>query len=202
MSNQQLTYLALGDSYTIGEAVEISDRYPVQLVELLKKDGIDVDHPEIIATTGWTTDELMKGIEKAKLSTTFDFVTLLIGVNNQYRKRSTEAYRSNFKRLLRTAKQFAKGNKKRVFVLSIPDWGVTPYGKDNLEKITPEINRFNAVNKEESEAFGVHYIDITQTSYAALNDLSLIASDDLHFSGKLYAQWAEMALPVVKEELK
>ncbi|MNS60580.1 GDSL-like Lipase/Acylhydrolase [compost metagenome] len=202
MSNQQLTYLALGDSYTIGEAVEISDRYPVQLVELLKKDGIDVDHPEIIATTGWTTDELMKGIEKAKLSTTFDFVTLLIGVNNQYRKRSTEAYRSNFKRLLRTAKQFAKGNKKRVFVLSIPDWGVTPYGKDNLEKITPEINRFNAVNKEESEAFGVHYIDITQTSYAALNDLSLIASDDLHFSGKLYAQWAEMALSVVKEELK
>lgn len=202
MSKQKLTYLALGDSYTIGEAVEVKDRYPVQLAELLRKEGIEIDDPKIIATTGWTTDELMKGIEKAGLEGTFDIVTLLIGVNNQYRKRSTEAYRSNFKRLLRIAKRFAKGYKQRVFVLSIPDWGVTPFGKENLAAITPEIDKFNAVNKEESLRFGAHYIDITPTSYGALEDLSLIASDNLHFSGKLYGQWANIVLPIIKEELK
>lgn len=202
MSKQKLTYLALGDSYTIGEAVEVKDRYPVQLAELLRKEGIEIDDPKIIATTGWTTDELMKGIEKAGLEGTFDIVTLLIGVNNQYRKRSTEAYRSNFKRLLRIAKRFAKGYKQRVFVLSIPDWGVTPFGKENIAAITPEIDKFNAVNKEESLRFGAHYIDITPTSYGALEDLSLIASDNLHFSGKLYGQWANIVLPIIKEELK
>lgn len=202
MSKQKLTYLALGDSYTIGEAVEVKDRYPVQLAELLGKEGVEIDDPKIIATTGWTTDELMEGIEKAGIEDTFDIVTLLIGVNNQYRKRSTEAYRSNFKRLLRIAKRFARGNKKRVFVLSIPDWGVTPFGKENLATITPEIDKFNTVNKEESLRFGVHYIDITPTSYGALEDLSLVASDNLHFSGKLYGQWANTALPIVRNELK
>ena len=202
MSKQKLTYLALGDSYTIGEAVEIEDRYPVQLAELLRKEGMAINDPEIIATTGCTTDELMKGIEKAGIEDTFDIVTLLIGVNNQYRKRSTEAYRSNFKRLLRIAKRFAKGHKKHVFVLSIPDWGVTPFGKENLAIITPEIDKFNAVNKEESLKFGVHYIDITPSSYGALEDLSLVASDNLHFSGKLYGQWANIALPIVRNELK
>ncbi|MCO4293016.1 SGNH/GDSL hydrolase family protein [Solitalea sp. MAHUQ-68] len=202
MSQQKITYLALGDSYTIGEAVEETDRYPVQLASFLNSDGLNVANPKIIATTGWTTDELMAGIEKAQLSETFDFVTLLIGVNNQYRKRSTEAYRRDFRRLLRIANKFAGGNRKRVFVLSIPDWGATPFGKENRETITAAINRFNAVNNEECTRYGVSYTDITPSSYKVLDDLTYLASDQLHYSGKMYAEWAKLALPIIKERLK
>ncbi|UKJ08086.1 SGNH/GDSL hydrolase family protein [Solitalea lacus] len=204
MTNQRLTYLALGDSYTIGEAVEVADRYPVQLVQLLAKEGISIESPEIIATTGWTTDELMKGIEQAQLSKTFDIVTLLIGVNNQYRKRSTQAYRSQFRRLLRIANKFAKGNRKHVFVLSIPDWGVTPFAQNRWDThvIKEEINRFNEVNKDEALNYGVHYINITPTSYLAENDSTFIASDNLHFSGKMYEEWAKLALSAVRKELQ
>ncbi|POY39155.1 lysophospholipase [Solitalea longa] len=202
MSQQELTYLALGDSYTIGEAVEEKERYPVQLKEALNESGFSINSPKIIATTGWTTDELMAGIKKEQLTEPFDLVTLLIGVNNQYRNRSIEAYRSDFRRLLRIANRFAKGKKKRVFVLSIPDWGATPFGKANLEVITSAIQKFNVVNKEESERFGVNYIDITPSSYKALDDLSYVAHDQLHYSGKMYGEWAKLLLPYVQKSLK
>ncbi|SMO60163.1 SGNH/GDSL hydrolase family protein [Solitalea koreensis] len=204
MTQHTFTYLALGDSYTIGEAVEEKDRYPVQLVDLLNQQGIHLNLKSIIATTGWTTDELIADIKQAKPEQTFDIVTLLIGVNNQYRRRSIDAYRHDFRRLLRIANKLSGGNKKQVFVLSIPDWSVAPFANDGRDKqvITDAINKFNAVNKEETLNFGVHYINITPTSYLATADDSYIAPDNLHFSGKMYKKWAELLEPVVKSELE
>ena len=195
--------LSLGDSYTIGESVTEEERFPNQTIALLMKDGINFSSPKIIATTGWTTDELQNAIDKENISTTYDAVTLLIGVNNQYRSRSIDEYREQFVELLNQAITFAAKNKNHVFVLSIPDWGVTPYadGRDRT-KIAQEIDAFNTVNKEESLKAGVHYIDITPISRNAATDLSLVANDGLHPSGKMYAQWAAQLSPVIKTACK
>jgi lysophospholipase L1-like esterase len=152
LQDQKYKYLALGDSYTIGESVEEYERFPVQLSARLKKEGIDIPNPLIIAKTGWTTDELMTAINEKNVRDTFDIVTLLIGVNNQYRSRSSEQFRGEFKQLLDIAINYAGGNKNHVFVLSIPDWGVTPFaeGRDR-NKIAKEIDEYNKVKKEETE---------------------------------------------------
>ena len=146
------TYLALGDSYTIGESVSEKERFPLQLADSLNESGISVLKPTIVATTGWTTDELSKGIADTELNISYDLVTLLIGVNNQYRGLSLENYRKEFVQLLNQAIGFAEGNPKKVIVLSIPDWGVTPFadGRDR-DQIAMEIDSFNAVKKEETE---------------------------------------------------
>lgn len=188
-----LTYLALGDSYTIGEAVFPIESFPYQFAAQLKALGINVAEPKVIAKTGWTTDELQTAIEAESLTQTFDFVTLLIGVNNQYRGYSKDTYREEFKSLLQTAISFAGGDIKKVFVLSIPDWGVTPFGLAsgrNIEEIANEIDAFNAINKEETLVMGVSYTDITSGSRNAAADLSLVAEDGLHYSGKMHLQWA------------
>jgi lysophospholipase L1-like esterase len=195
-----LTYLALGDSYTIGESVTASESFPYQFATQLKAQGFNVATPKIIAKTGWTTDELQAAIKAENLTQTFDFVTLLIGVNNQYRGYSQLTYRKEFKELLKTAIRFAGGNKKRVFVLSIPDWGVTPFGLasgKNTKNIADEIDAFNAINKEETLAQQVSYTDITPGSRNAATDLSLVAKDGLHYSGKMHLQWAA-AIPILK----
>lgn len=193
-------YLALGDSYTIGESVEEMERWPVQLAVLIAGKRLDILMPRIIAKTGWTTDELDAAINREDPDGPFDLVSLLIGVNNQYRSRSAEEYREQFKGLLQRAIGFAGNNAKRVIVLSIPDWGVTPFAKGrNLAKIAQEIDRFNAVNREETERAGAHYIDITPVSREAVNDPSLIALDGLHPSDKMYAIWAKMVLPKALE---
>jgi len=195
--------LNLGDSYTIGEAVEIKDRFPMQTIELLKKDGINFSDPKIIAHTGWTTGELQQEINNQNIQDKFDFVTLLIGVNNQYRNYSIDEYRLEFRSLLDQAIIYAKNNRKRVAVISIPDWGVTPFaiGRDRA-LIAQQIDAFNLVNKEESELQKVHYISITEHSRSASNDLSLVASDGLHPSGKMYTYWSELLSKTIANELK
>ncbi|TDB68883.1 SGNH/GDSL hydrolase family protein [Arundinibacter roseus] len=192
-------FLSLGDSYTIGESVPENDRWSVQLAALLRKDGINVAPPEIIARTGWTTAELASAIEQANKPRHYQLVSLLIGVNNQYRGQSTERFRTEFKELLTTSIAFAQGRKQRVFVLSIPDWGVSPFGANSdRAKIARDIDAFNAVAKEECEAAGVLFIDITPLSRSGLNQADMFASDGLHFSGKMYGLWAREALPAVK----
>jgi len=197
----KFNYLALGDSYTIGESVPDTERFPSQLVSSLTKSNIYFNSPEIIATTGWTTDELADAIRKkqSSLLPKYDLVSLLIGVNNQYRGRDAEEYRTQFKDLLRTAIVFAGGEKSRVFIVSIPDWGVTPFaeGRDR-KKIGEEIDLYNKINKEETLKEGIAYIDITPESRTAVNDKSLIASDGLHPSEKMYKEWVDLILPRVK----
>jgi lysophospholipase L1-like esterase len=188
-------YLALGDSYTIGESVAENERWPVQLAAALKQGGHDVD-VTIIARTGWTTDELWEGIQKANPQGPYDLVSLLIGVNNQYRGYDIGEYRESFRFLLNKSIEFAAGDKSRVFVVSIPDWGVTPFaGGRNAGQIASEIDAFNAVNREETDAAGVLYVDITPIS--RVDDPSLIADDGLHPSGKMYSQWVGTMLPDV-----
>lgn len=192
-SNTPLTYLALGDSYTIGEAVEQKLSFPYQLVSELATQNVFVTTPKIIAKTGWTTDELQSAIKVENVTQKFDIVTLLIGVNNQYRGNSRITYRKEFAALLQTAISYANGNKKHVFVVSIPDWGMTPFGKSSgkdIAKISAEIDAFNAIAKEETLAMNVSYTDITPDSRNAGADLSLVATDGLHPSGKMYAEWA------------
>lgn len=199
-------YLALGDSYTIGESVDERDRWPNQLASLVeaspefeKSGGVEVT---IIARTGWTTDELWQGIQAREIHPPYDLVSLLIGVNNQYRGRDLEEYREQFVFLLNKSIEYAGGDANRVIVLSIPDWGVTPFAADrDAGQIAVEIDRFNAVNREETEKAGAHYIDITPISREAARDAAWIAGDGLHPSGRMYAAWAERALPVVLEIL-
>ncbi len=202
MTHEPYRFLALGDSYTIGESVAPAARWPVQLAQLLRAEGIDVGEPTIVATTGWTTDELWAGIDRANLEGTFDLVSLLIGVNNQYRGRDAEEYRVQFVELLQRAISFAGGRATRVLVLSIPEWGITPFaeGRDRAE-IARQIDQFNAINRAESSRLGVHYVDVTPISRQAAVDASLIASDGLHPSGKMYAEWARLALPIARSVL-
>ncbi|WP_316785737.1 SGNH/GDSL hydrolase family protein [Pedobacter frigiditerrae] len=203
-NSTSLTYLALGDSYTIGEAVTAQESFPYQLVSQLKGQGFSFDAPKIVAKTGWTTDELKAAIKAENITQTFDVVTLLIGVNNQYRGYSETTYRKEFKELLQTALTFARGNKSRVFVVSIPDWGVTPFGKNSgkdIKIIAQQIDAFNAINKEETLAMGVSYTDITAGSRVASTDTSLIAKDGLHPSGKMYGEWVSALLPSIKKAL-
>lgn len=200
-SEKKFNYLALGDSYTIGESVLESERFPVQLVKRLQADSINIEDPQIIATTGWTTDELLAAIKEKNIKDTFNIVTLLIGVNNQYRGRDAENYRGELKQLIDIAVKYAGGNKDNVFVLSIPDWGVTPFaeGKDR-NKIAAEIDLYNKVKKEECEKAGIKYYDITEISL--IKDQSLTASDGLHPSGKMYGLWVDKIYGDIKKVLK
>jgi len=201
---RQLNYLALGDSYTIGESVARDQIFPAHLVREVRVHGRIINPPTIIAQTGWTTGDLKAAIKDAAILQKFDMVTLLIGVNNQYRGGSREIYRKEFKELLLTAIDFAKGNKNHVYVISIPDWGATPFGRQtgNQQAIAADIDAFNLINKEESLAMGVSYTDITPASRLAANDDSLLASDDLHPSGKMYLDWASKLAPIVVKSFK
>jgi len=199
---QTVGYLALGDSYTIGESVSEAERWPNQLAELLRADGVAVE-VTIIAHTGWTTDELWRGMQVAKLEPPYDLVSLLIGVNNQYRGYDINKYREQFVFLLNESIEHAGGDQNRVIVLSIPDWGVTPFasGQDRGQ-IAKEISAFNLVNRERSEIAGVHYVDVMPLSREASNDISLVASDGLHPSGKMYSEWARLAYPEALKALE
>ena len=191
-AQKTLSYLALGDSYTIGESLPLEDNFPHQTVALLRKKGISITAPEIVAKTGWTTDELMDSITKRSLKSNYDYVSLLIGVNNQYRGRDIATYQKEFEQLLLQAIQFAGGTPEHVFVLSIPDWGATPFaeGRDS-EKIEREIDQFNAANLKIAQQYKVHYLEITVGTREAKQDLSLVAEDKLHPSKKEYARWAD-----------
>ena len=196
-------YLALGDSYTIGEAVATDQRFPVQLQQRLAATGKPIDLPEIIARTGWTTDELAEGIRQANPQGNFDLVTLLIGVNNQYRGRDTAEYRRQFRNLLIQAVGFAGNQVSRVIVLSIPDYGKTPFGQNrDPARIAREIDNFNRINREETLNMKATYIDITPISRRGLDDPGLVAPDGLHPSGKMYGLWVELLLPAANKILE
>jgi lysophospholipase L1-like esterase len=197
------SYLALGDSYTIGEQVPGKENFPHQAVEMLRKQHIDVADPVIIATTGWTTDELAASIREHNLKETFSFVTLLIGVNNQYRGRSVENYRDEFLQLLNTAIAYAGGHAEHVIVLSIPDWGATPFaeGRDR-HKIATEIDAYNAACKEIALAHKCKFIEITESTRQNGQKPEYLAADGLHPSGKEYGIWAGRLAAEVVQALK
>lgn len=197
-----IRYLALGDSYTIGESVPDGERWPNQLAGLLSENSRPTE-VAIIARTGWTTAELWEGIQAVDPRGPYDLVSLLIGVNNQYRGNDINEYREEFRFLLGKSIEYVDGDANRVIVLSIPDWGVMPFasGHDRA-KIAGEIDAFNAVNREEAEEAGVHYMDVTPASRQAVADPALIADDGLHPSGKMYSMWAGLALPEVMEILE
>jgi lysophospholipase L1-like esterase len=198
-----LTYLALGDSYSIGESVLLYESFPYQVVHILRKKGANFSAPEIIARTGWTTDELSAGITACRFLPHYNYITLLIGVNNQYRGRTVEEYKLEFEVLLKQALQFAEGKKERVIVLSIPDYSVTPFAEHmDKEKITREIDLFNSVSKAVSTQYKVHYVDITPDSRDASGNLSLLAEDKLHPSAKAYKKWAEKVADIIYGQLK
>lgn len=200
-----VSYLALGDSYTIGEAVTPQESFPFQLQNLLKAKNVNVATPKIVAKTGWTTDELASAIKQANITDKFDVVTLLIGVNNQYRGYPLTTYKKEFTALLQTAIEFADGKREHVFVISIPDWGATPFGKSagkSPQTIAAEIDLFNAANREITLAAGVSYTDITPASRNANTDISLVAQDGLHPSGKMYGEWANALAPKLQALLK
>jgi lysophospholipase L1-like esterase len=193
-------YLALGDSYTIGESVEADERFPALLTDsLVRRYDIVIDY-EIIAKTGWTTRQLLAAIEMEAPEPSYNLVTLLIGVNNQYRKRDTAEYRTEFCELLQKAISFAGNKQKRVIVISIPDYGVTPFAENmNSELIAEEINAFNAINFEETKKSGAHYLDITGISRMAADDPSLLAGDGLHPSPIMYRLWVDAMFPVIED---
>lgn len=187
------TYLALGDSYTIGENVALFESYPYQTVQLLRKAGYNFNAPELIAKTGWTSGELKEGIRNTYLQPSYHIVSLLIGVNDQYRGNDPEEYSPLFEQLLQQAIQLTGGRKERVFVLSIPDWSATPFaeGKDR-SRISEQIDGFNQLNQEISRRYGINYLSITAGTREAGANSKLLASDGLHYSKKEYANWAAL----------
>ncbi|WP_312252764.1 SGNH/GDSL hydrolase family protein [Stenotrophomonas sp.] len=199
-----LRYLALGDSYTIGEAVDVDGRWPHRLAAALRAEGVALAEPQTIATTGWTTDELNAGIDAAAPQGPFDFVSLLIGVNNQYRGRALDEYRVQFQALLQRAIGFAGGRAERVLVLAFPDWGVTPFGAGSgrdLAQVAAQTDAFNAAAAAICAAHGVAFVDITDISRAHGHDPAMIADDGLHPSAAMYALWSARALPVATRML-
>ena len=196
-----LRYLALGDSYTIGEGVAETGRWPVQLVQALRGDGLAITDPRIIAQTGWTTDELDAAIDAAHLLPEYDLASLLIGVNNQYRGRSVGEYREQFTRLLERTTGFAQGRRDRVLVLSIPDWGVTAFGQQDARgqaQIAGEIDAFNAAAQEICQQRGISFVDIAGVSRTLGEQAAMLAEDGLHPSALMYAEWTRLALPYAR----
>ena len=197
------TYLALGDSYTIGESVLLPYSFPYQAVQLLRKQEYNFSAPEIIAKTGWTTDELEAGIRQHKFLPKYDFVTLLIGVNNQYRGREVMEYKMEFEELLKKAIAFSNNKTNHVVILSIPDYSVTPFTQNmDRGKIAREIEVYNSVAKALSIQYKVHFIDVTPGSREAETDPELVAGDQLHPSAKEYTKWAEKLAKLIAEQLK
>ncbi len=199
---EPLHYLALGDSYTIGQSVSYEERYPVQLVRRLQQDSIRMLDPTIIARTGWTTTQLKNAIAEASLRESYDLVSLLIGVNNQYQNKPIDLYRTEFTELLETALRLADRDTSRLFVLSIPDYAYTPFGQStNPQKISREIDEYNKINQEITEAYGISYFNITPISRQGLSDPDLVASDRLHPSGKMYRLWVELLYRDIRDKL-
>lgn len=193
MQDQALSFLALGDSYTIGESVPENERWPVQLSKKMSENGISVQMPRIIATTGWRTDQLKAAIEAADdLKPEYDMVSLLIGVNNQYQGRSLDSFLPEFEELLLMAIEKAGGKSDHVFVVSIPDYGKTPFGAAKEEQIERELNMYNAASEAICTKYNVAYYNITPISREAKENPSLVASDKLHPSGEMYKQWVEL----------
>jgi lysophospholipase L1-like esterase len=201
MSTSTKHYLALGDSYTIGEGVASQDQYASQLVAMVTEAGIHCQH-RVIAKTGWTTKDLSEAMDAANLATNFDCVTLLIGVNNQYQGKSIEDYKLELTALVKRSVALAMNDPKRVVMISIPDYSITPFAKSlDRKKIHEAIVAFNAVNRSIASQLHVHYVDIFPNSLTAAGDLTMLASDGLHYSRKAYTLWAKQIYPTFRSVL-
>lgn len=201
MSMDRISYLALGDSYTIGEGVAEADRWPAQLARALRAEGIALGDPRVIATTGWTTDELAAALDAEEPIGEYGFASLAVGVNNQYRGRSVENYRGEFTALLERAIGYAGGRADRVLVLSIPDWGVTRFGMASgrdAVAIAQELDAYNAAAAEVCTRRGVAFVDIIPISRARGAEDAMLADDGLHPSAAMYAEWTALALPAAR----
>lgn len=194
-----IDYLALGDSYTIGQSVDSVEKWPIQLVELLKNDGFRVRELKVIARTGWTTTNLIKAITAAEPKQ-YKLVSLLIGVNNQYQRKPFELFETEFEQLIKTAIDLA-GGKENVFVVSIPDYGVTPFGAGNSYSIARELYRYNSYMEVRCTELEIQFIDITTISRRLGDEEGALAPDNLHPSGEQYRQWVEVIHPAVKNLL-
>ncbi len=201
-SPENLSYLALGDSYTIGESVAEDMRWPVQLVKHLREKDVKINAPKIIAKTGWTTDNLLNAMDANLENEKYDLVSVLIGVNNQFQNKSIVDYEADLNTIFSEAIDFSKMGKDGVFVVSIPDYGATPFGASNAEEIGKEIAEFNAVLKKVADQFGLSYYNITPISKMAKSDSSLVANDGLHPSGKMYTLWVNLFSDEVFEKLQ
>ncbi len=204
-AQEPLRYLALGDSYTIGEAVDESQRWPEQLRQALRDKGLHLAPPRIIAQSGWTTGELQEALAAAKPEPPFDLVTLLIGVNNQYRGLSLDAYGEEFEQLLQQAIHFAAGHAERVVVVSIPDYGLTPFVKEkgkDPNKIASELDEFNLRAAQLTRRYRSRWVDVTPTSRRYGSQAAMLAEDQLHPSGKMYALWSQLIVPHAQAALQ
>lgn len=202
-NSKPLRYLALGDSYTIGEGVAITERFPHLAVSILQSQGYDCADPVYLAKTGWTTENLLTAIQHEIIFETFDFVTLLIGVNDQYQNKSIHGYRKRFTELLQHAITFAGNRRDRVFVLSIPDYSVTPFVKPEYKKrVHDEIIAYNRNNQKITEQYSIRYIDIIPYTYEAETDATLLATDGLHYSGKEHGLWAGLLASAIQSSFK
>ena len=202
-------FLALGDSYTIGESVRESERWPVQLATRLREHGLVLDAPRIVAQTGWTTDELSAAMDDSTFEPPYALVTLLIGVNNQFRGGGLDEYRTQFSALLARAIQLAGNDASRVIVVAIPDWGATPYGHGSgrdTGQIAHQLDIFNAAAHAIATQQHAHFVDIADLSRPhgdqTAFDRTLIAGDGLHPSAALYERWVERILPVAEARLR
>lgn len=203
MRDSYFSLLCLGDSYTVGEAVKLYESFPYRLVQNLRNNTLHFYAPEIVAATGFTSDELLELIENYSLNESYDFVTLLVGVNNQYRGLALEKFESEFEQLLNKSISFVNSKADHVVLISIPDWGVTPFAKNwDQEKISLQINEFNAVIQKLAYQYKTSYLNITDGSRQALTDETLVASDGLHPSGKEYEKWASGISAIIEGLIK
>ncbi|MFN0275025.1 MAG: SGNH/GDSL hydrolase family protein [Chitinophagales bacterium] len=205
VQEKSYTLLCLGDSYTIGESVTAEERFPDQAITILKKENIRFKDPIIVARTGWTSQNLISAIDKANFENTFDYVTVLIGVNDQFQGVDTSEYAANFERLIKNAIQCTAGMKDHVIVFSIPDYSVSPFAahlRKPQELISNEIDAFNTVNRKIAEEYQVQYIDINPISKKAKTDITLLAPDGLHTSGKMYGIWAEFLAKEIRIQIE
>lgn len=201
--HRHYTYLALGDSYTIGEALPLLQSFPYQAVQLLRRGGYDFSAPEIIAKTGWTTEELQAAMAGYAFSSKYDLLTLLIGVNNQYRRQPIILYKQQFEALLNKGLELAGGKKDHLFILSIPDYSLTPYSiKKDRVAISKEIDEYNKLKMAICLQYKVPFLDITEAFKAAANKEALIAEDGLHPSAEEYSRWAKKLADAVAKLLK
>ncbi|RKS53876.1 lysophospholipase L1-like esterase [Gillisia mitskevichiae] len=200
-SPDNLSYLALGDSYTIGESVSEDVRWPVQLVKKLREKDLKINSPKIIAKTGWTTDNLLNAMDANLGNEKYDLVSVLIGVNNQYQNKSIVDYEGDLNTIFTEAIEQSKNGKEGVFIVSIPDYGATPFGASNAEEIGREIAEFNAILKKVSAQFDLKYYNITPISKMAKSDRSLVANDGLHPSGKMYSLWVDLFVEDIFKKL-
>jgi lysophospholipase L1-like esterase len=198
----QLQFLALGDSYTIGQSVMPSESWPMQLAGKIRAKGLDLSDPIIIARTGWTTGDLMAAVDAAQLADSFDLVVLLIGVNNQFQGRSEDEYREQFALLLKMSIELARGNVRHVVVLSIPDWSVMPFGQQfDVKRVSGQIDEFNAICRQETAKAGAGFVDVCPVSREATSRPDFVAEDGLHPSGVQYARWVDLSIPAVQRAI-